>query len=347
MNFQLDEDTILLRDSIRELGKQKAEHVAGWDADRALPGAWIEELSELGLLAMRVPEADGGAGLTTLAAMAVLEELAQFSAATAFTVAVHNVLGLGHADAQAAAPVEEGVLLGFADGGSTLTAVGSGDAWTLQGTVELAFGATGAGAWVVTATVEGAHQAFLVRRSDAVRSSRARTLGLRAADIGTLRVEGATATRLDSKHARVAADWTAALGFLAAGIGRAALAEGTAYAKDRQQFGKPIAAFQAIQWKLADLATALDAAELMLGVAANRDDEGRTAAIARATLAAVEPVTQGCSNMLQVHGGYGYTEEYAIERLYRDARAVALYAGVRARTKAVVAEAVAQRFSPA
>jgi len=136
-----------------------------------------------------------------------------------------------------------------------------------------------------------------------------------------------------------------ALGFIAAGIGRAALAEGASYAQERQQFGKPIAKFQAIQWKLADLATGLDAAALMLGTAATRTDEGRDAAAARAALVAVQAATTGCSGMLQVHGGYGYTEEYAIERLYRDARAVALYAGVREEARAAVAERIVARFA--
>lgn len=339
MNFQLDEDTVLLRDSVRELGKQKAEDVPAWESARALPEAWLSELGEMGLLAMQVPEEQGGAGLSTLASLAVLEELGAFSAATAVTVAVHNLLGLGlGADAPG-----EGVL-GFAKG---LSATRSGDGFVVTGVDRAAFGAASASAFVVLAEVDGVVTPLRVTRGEGMDASASRTLGLRAADIGVARFEGATATALRGDVARAQADFQLALGFIAAGIGRAALAEGTGYALERQQFGKPIAKFQAIQWKLADLSMGLDAAELMLGVAADRGDDGRPAAAARATLAAVQSATTGCSDMLQIHGGYGYTEEYAIERLYRDARAVALYAGVREAARDTVAQAIVARFAPA
>jgi alkylation response protein AidB-like acyl-CoA dehydrogenase len=334
MNFELDEDTILLRDSVRELGKQKADDVAGWESARALPDAWLSELGEMGLLAMRVPEDDGGAGLSTLASLAVIEELGAFSASTAFTVAVHNLLGLGLG---ATAP-DSGVL-GFARG---FAATPSGDGVSLSGTDTAAFGSS-AGAVVALATLEGARVPTLVTAE----GSRSRTLGLRAADIGALTLEGAAATTLGGDVDQALTDFRLALGFIAAGVARAALRVGTEYALERQQFGKPLAKFQAIQWKLADLATGLDSAELMLGVAAGRSDDGRDAAAARATLAAVQAATTGCSDMLQVHGGYGYTEEYAIERLYRDAKALALYAGVRSEARTTVAEGIVQRFGAA
>ncbi len=350
MNFQLDEDTILLRDSVRELGRQNAEAAAAWDVARALPQTWIPQLAEQGLLAMRIPEAEGGAGLSTLSALAVLEELAAFDAATAFTLGVHNVLGLGHAAEVASGLVEAGALVGFAetDGdGDAVVAHSGPDGWTLQGTKSLAFLPTRADAWVVTATVQGATRAFVVRRGPAVTAARARTLGLRAADLGSLSFAGAPAQPLGTEvRPEVYADWLLALGFVVAGVGRSALAEGTRYAQERQQFGRPIAAFQAIQWKLADLATALDAAQLMLGVACGRRDD-RTAAAARAACGCIEPVTRGCSEMLQIHGGYGYTHEFAVERAYRDARALAQYAGVPERTKAVAARSVVDRFGRA
>lgn len=339
MNFELDEDTILLRDSVRELGKQKAEEVAGWESARALPEAWLAELGEMGLLAMRVPEDEGGAGLSALASLAVLEELGAFCASTAFTVAVHNLLGLGLG---ASAP-SEGVL-GFA---KSLSATRSGDGFIVTGVDPAAFGAVSASAFVVLAEVDGVVTPLRVTSREDIEAAASRTLGLRAADIGVVRFDGATATLLRGEVDRAQADFQLSLGFIAAGIGRAALAEGTGYALERQQFGKPIAKFQAIQWKLADLSMGLDAAELMLGVAAGRGEDGRPAAAARATLAAVQNATTGCSDMLQIHGGYGYTEEYAVERLYRDARAVALYAGVREAARDTVARAIVARFARA
>lgn len=338
MNFELDEDTILLRDSVRDLGKQKADAAASWESDRALPAQWLAELAEMGLLAMRVPEDDGGAGLSTLAALAVLQQLGAFCASTAVTVAVHNLFGLGlgapHADGAA--------LVGLARGVEATT---SSEGFVVHGTDRSAIGASGAPRMAVVASVAGTSTPMLVSRTDAVSSTRSRTLGLRATDIGQVSFDGAQATLLGGDLATAQTEFRLALGFIAAGIGRAALSEGTSYALERQQFGKPIAKFQAIQWKLADLATGLDAAELMLGLAAARTDTGRHAAAARAALAAVEAVTAGCSGMLQIHGGYGYTEEYAIERLYRDAKAVALYAGVRAEARATVADGILARFA--
>lgn len=334
MNFELDEDTILLRDSVRELGKQKSEEVAAWESARALPEGWLCELGEMGLLAMRVPEDDGGAGLSTLASLAVIEEIGAFSASTAFTVAVHNLLGLGLG---ASAPASG--VIGFARG---FDATPSGEGFSLSGADPAAFGAS-SGTVVALATVDGATVPTLVR----AQGSRSRTLGLRAADIGTLALDGAEAATLEGDVGEALADFRLALGFIAAGVARAALRVGTEYALERQQFGRPIAKFQAIQWKLADLATGLDAAALMLGVAAERTDEGRPAAAARAALAATHAATTGCSEMLQIHGGYGYTEEYAIERLYRDAKALAVYAGVRAEARRTVAEGIVQRFGGA
>jgi len=337
MNFELDEDTILLRDSVRDLGKQKAEAVRGWESARSLPGEWISELEEMGLLAMRVPEDDGGAGLSILAALAVLQELGAFCASTAVTVAVHNMIGLG----LGAAP-DEGGLLGLVRG---VEATACAEGFVLQGVDRVAIGASTAPRLAVVASVQGAPMPMLVSRTDAMSGTRSRTLGLRATDIGSLSLDGVGAVALAGELSTSQTDLRLALGFIAAGIGRAALAEGTAYALERQQFGKPIAKFQAIQWKLADLATGLDAAELMLGLAAARTDADRPAAAARATLAAVQAVTLGCSEMLQIHGGYGYTEEYAIERLYRDAKAVALYAGVRSEARATVADGILARFA--
>ncbi|MGH1341253.1 MAG: acyl-CoA dehydrogenase family protein [Nannocystales bacterium] len=340
MNFELDEDTLLLRDSVRELGKQKAETVREWESARTLPGDWITELEEMGLLAMRVPEDDGGAGLSTLAALAVLQELGAFCASTALSVAVHNMVGLG----LGLGPAGEGSsgLIGMARG---LEATPSSDGFTLRGTDRVAIGATGAPRLAVVATVQGVDTPMLVPRTEALEGARSRTLGLRAADIGSVSFEGSGARALPGDLQTVQTDLRLALGFIAAGIGRAALAEGTSYAMERQQFGKPIAKFQAIQWKLADLATGLDAAELMLGLAAASTEPGRPAAAARATLAAVQAVTVGCSEMLQIHGGYGYTEEYAVERLYRDAKAVALYAGVRSEARTAVADGILARFA--
>jgi alkylation response protein AidB-like acyl-CoA dehydrogenase len=329
MNFQLDEDTILLRDSVRDLGKQKAEAAAAWESEQVLPADWITELSEMGLLAMRVPEDDGGAGLSTLSALAVLEELAAFSASTALAVAVHNMLGLGLG-------AKADGLIGVARGLSATDDV-------VSGVDAAAVGAMGAEGFV--ALVDGDTRALWVPRSDATVATRSRTLGLRAADLGSVSFEQAKGTALGGDVATALDDYRLALGFIAAGIGRAALAEGTGYALERQQFGRPIAKFQAIQWKLADLSTGLDAAELMLGIAAARTGEGRSAAAARATLAAAQAVTTGTSDMLQIHGGYGYTEEYAIERQYRDARAVALYAGIRQETRSTIAESIVARYA--
>jgi alkylation response protein AidB-like acyl-CoA dehydrogenase len=133
----------------------------------------------------------------------------------------------------------------------------------------------------------------------------------------------------------------------ACGLGRGAMEAAAAYAKEREQFGKPIAKFQAIQHKLASIATELQAAWCMtLGAAAARD-EGRpfSAEAARAKLFAARAATQACTESLQVHGGYGYIPEYHVERRLRDARLCALEHGTSEAVRATLATGIKSRFA--
>ena len=164
------------------------------------------------------------------------------------------------------------------------------------------------------------------------------SLGMRAAGLARVQLRGAAAREVGAADDGLS---LIALGSVAAGIGQAALAEATAYANEREQFGRPIASFQAIQWKLANMATELAAAWLLGLRAAWLRDAGRpyAAAAGRFFRLAARAANAATSEALQVHGGYGYTREFAVERHVRDARFFTLVEG-----RVVVSESIVARF---
>ncbi|MEX1364491.1 MAG: acyl-CoA dehydrogenase family protein, partial [Nannocystaceae bacterium] len=183
-----------------------------------------------------------------------------------------------------------------------------------------------------------------------------RTLGMRAAGTAHVHLEAVRVPESRRLGAAGAA-WGDAMALLdrsrigmaavACGIGRGALEVSTAYALEREQFGRPIAKFQAIQWKLADMATTLEAAWLLTLQAAWRRDRGLpfAAAASRAKLMAATVASRACSEALQIHGGYGYTREYPIERAMRDARLCEIGEGTSEIQRLLISRAIADRFA--
>jgi alkylation response protein AidB-like acyl-CoA dehydrogenase len=177
-------------------------------------------------------------------------------------------------------------------------------------------------------------------------ADRDETLGMRAADLGplrlhTVRLPATAELRPFDADAAVAA-MLVGLGAIAVGLSSSALLRARDYALQRQQFGQPIATFQAIQWKLADFATGLDAARLMVRKAAATGDP---IAAARAAIKAADVAIRGCSEALQIHGGFGYTREYPLERWLRDARFCGLFANQLTTGRTAIAHAIAARFT--
>lgn len=331
----------LIQQTVRDFGaREVVPYAARWDAEGRVPAAVLAGLAELGLLGMEVPDGVGGSGLEASDGAAVIEELAACDGSLARIVSVHNALALAHLLAGSAEqratlvpPLASGERLGAWVSGGGVVARRVGDAWELTGVEPLVPVGALAHDCVVVASTEGGPTAFLVDTATAGWRARAvDTHGLRAAGTAEVTLQGVVAPDarriggigagvrdaervLRGAHLQVAA--------MAVGIARGALAAAARYASERVQFGKPIAEFQMIQWKIADAATSVDAARLLTERAATLATAGRPfaqeALMARAFATRMAP--QVCSDAIQIHGGYGYTTDFPVERAWRDARA--------------------------
>lgn len=331
----------LIQQTVRDFGaREVVPYAARWDAEGRVPAAVVAGLAELGLLGMEVPDGLGGSGLEASDGAAVVEELAVCDGSLARIVSVHNALALAHVFAAGSAeqraalvpPLASGERLGAWVSGGGVVARMVGDAWDLTGVEPLVPVGALAHDCVVVASTEGGPTAFLVDTAAAGWRARAvDTHGHRAA--GTAEVTLAGVVVPDARRigaigaglrdaARVIRGAHIQVAAMAVGIARGALAAAARYASERVQFGKPIAEFQMIQWKIADAATAIDAARLLTERAAALATAGRPfaqeALMARAFATRMAP--QVCSDAIQIHGGYGYTTDFPVERAWRDAR---------------------------
>src|SRR5262245_27964255 len=357
MDFQLTEAQRMTQQLAREFAaKEIAPYAAQWDESCAFPWDAVRKLAELNLLGMIFPEADGGAGLDYLSYALVIEELSRIDGSIGIIVASHTSLCANHIysvgnEAQRGrylTPLARGEKLGAwgltepnagSDAsGTQTTAVLDGDEWVLNGSKIFITQGSVADIYVIMAATEKSLKqhgisAFIVERGTPGLSAMPmkNKLGVRASDTAQLTLENVrlpkeqllgqlnegfidALTILDGGRISIAA--------MALGIGRGAHEEALKYAQQREQFGQPIAHFQAIQWKLADMATELDAARLLVLRAAWMKDQGQpvTKASATAKLYASEAATRACNQSLQIHGGYGYMKDYPVERYLRDAK---------------------------
>jgi alkylation response protein AidB-like acyl-CoA dehydrogenase len=376
VDFELDEQHQILRQSVREFCEREVRPKARkWDAEEHFPQELVPKLAELGLLGIRIPEEYGGAGMDTLAYAICVEECARVDGSLALTVASHNGLGTGHIlafgnDAQKqrylpkAASGEWLAAWALTEPGSgsdssamKTTAVRDGDDWVLNGTKMFITQGSVGGFCVVLARsnkdvpAQRGITAFIVDQGTKgfSASKKLEKYGCRSSDTVELTLENVrvadsqrlgdvdqgfynTMSILDRGRISIAA--------MALGLGRGALGMALGYAKDRQAFGKPIAEYQAIQWMLADAATTLDASELLIQRAAMLCDRGepysREAAMAK--LFASEAATKACNDALQIHGGYGYTREFDVERHLRDVKICEIGEGTSQVQRMVIAK---------
>ncbi len=314
---------------IRALARQFAAervrpHVERWDRDAAFDDDVIAQLAELGFLGLVVPEAAGGIGLGRSAFVAAVEELAAGNAAVALTVVLHSVVAvaLAERDAEAAGALAAGELLG------TMPIASSGKDGVIRWVAN-----AGRAHRLLVPTDEGA-QLFDI---DGASAEAEDLLGLRPLRVGQIDVTG-------RKHEMLAydprsEDGAAALARLgvaatAVGIARMALEHARDYAAQREQFGRPLRAFEGMQNKLADMTVLVRAAESLVERAAAAGDASlSSAAKVFASEAAIEVTTQA----VQVFGGYGYMRDYPVERLMRDAKATELMAEPNDRHRARIA----------
>ncbi len=357
MDFDLDDTHRTIRDTARELATYEvAPFAAEWDRDERFPTEVIPKLGALGFLGICVPEAYGGAGLDTLAYAIVVEEIARADGSLGLTVASHNGLGTSHiatfgnqAQKQKYLPkLASGEWLGAwaltepgsgSDSAGLLTrAVRDGARWRINGTKIFVTQGSVGGVCVVLASSDPTlkHRgitAFALERGTpgANASRKLEKLGMRSSDtveLSLVDVEVDDGQRVGAVGAgfsdamQVLDKGRISIGALALGLGEGALAAAINYAKERRTFGRAIADYQAIQWMIADSRTELDAARLLLWRAAALADRGqsfgREAAMAK--LFASEAAQRACDCALQIHGGYGYTREFPVERHLRDVR---------------------------
>ncbi len=357
MQFDLPEELVQLRDMVRRFAAEEIRpHAREWDREQLIPDELIAQMSELGLLGTLVPAELGGAGLSCLGNCVVMEEIARQDGGVALMLAAHNGLCISHlllaaSDAQKQhylPKLASGKWLGAwgltepgcgSDAAALATrAVPDGDGWRLTGHKIFITNGWRAHVFVVMARTDadkGAKgiSAFIVERGAEGFSigRKEDKLGMRSSDTVTLDFEevfvpgeamvgprgGGYVDAL-----RVLERGRVGIGALSVGLARGALEESLAYAKERQAFGKPIGEHQAISFMLADIATEIEAARLLVHDAAQSLDRGETQPVKAsvAKLFASEIATRACLNAIQIHGGYGYTKDVPVERYMRDAK---------------------------
>jgi butyryl-CoA dehydrogenase len=374
MDFALSPQHVEIQRTVRDFAERRIRPVAD-DLERKgeFPHDIIREAAELGLLGVPYPEEIGGTGLDSLAYAITVEELSRVSGSVGIIVSAHTSLGcnpvwLAGTDAQKERylrPMASGKVLGAY--GLTEPGAGSdsrgtqtrarleGDCWVLNGSKRFITNAGVAGTYVVTAVTEreaesGKISAFIVE-ADTPGFSIGRMeekMGLHASNTGELLFDdcripvdnllGAEGEG-DKLFLKTLDGGRIGIAAMALGLAQAAYEAASAYAKERRQFGRAIGEFQGVAFKIADMATGIDAARLMTYRAAWLKDAGRpyTTEAAMAKLYASEVARDVTNDAIQVHGGYGYVTEYHVERYLRDAKLTEIGEGTSEIQRMVIA----------
>jgi alkylation response protein AidB-like acyl-CoA dehydrogenase len=376
MDFELAPEQREIQALAREFARAEIEpHAGQWDREHYFPRELYGKLAELGLMGVCVPEEYGGAGADFLSYILVLEELSRADAGVGVTVAVHTsavtlpllMFGTDEQRSRFVPPLARGDAIGaFAltepesgsDAGSLRTrAEPAGEGWRITGAKQFISTAEHAGTFLLFARTDaetaGARgvSAFILDAEHVRVTGREEKLGLNSSVTNSIAVDGVEVgpdrllheenhgfriamTTLDGGRIGIAAQ--------ALGIAQAAYEAARAYALERRQFGQRIANFQAIQWKLADMATEIDAARLLVYRAAWLKQQGQphTEAGAKAKLFASEMARRQTGEAIQIFGGYGYTREFPVERYYRDAKITEIYEGTSEIQRLVIARSI-------
>jgi alkylation response protein AidB-like acyl-CoA dehydrogenase len=358
MDFELPEHLQEIQRAVREFCEDEVKpRAAAWDQAATFPLETVRKLGQLGVMGMTVPERYGGADLGALGVAIVVEEVARYDGSLALTVASHNGLGTGHilrfgTEAQRERwlpPLARGEKLaawalteptsGSDAAGMATTAVRRGGGWVLTGVKTFITQGSVGDVFVVLARTDFQKKkqrgitAFVLEKGMPGFTQRAihGKLGMRSSDTAELfleEVEVGDDRRLGEagegfvNTLQILDRGRISIGALAVGLARGALEEGRGYALERRAFGKPIAEFQAVAFGLADMATQVAAARLLVHRAAALCDAGapfgKEASMAK--LFASEVAMRATSRAVQIHGGNGYTADYPVERYFRDAK---------------------------
>jgi butyryl-CoA dehydrogenase len=377
MEFELNEEQRMVRDMVRDFAqKEIAPFAAHVDKTEEFPADNIQKMAELGLLGLPYPEEYGGGGGDYLSYAIAVEEIACACGSTALIYAAHVSLGCGPiynfgtpeqkqkwlprlCSGQGLAAFGLTEPEAGSDAGATrTTAVRDGDYFILNG--NKMWITSGAIADVVNCTAKTDPQAgtrgissFLVEKGTPgfLPGKNEPKMGLKGSVTSALLLENCRVPVENLlggqgegfKQMLITLDGgRVSIGAMALGLAQAAFEEAVRYAKERVQFGQPIARFQAIQWMLADIATEIDAARLMVYRAAAMKDAGVrfTKEAAMAKLYASEVAERAAFKALQIHGGYGYSREYPVERIYRDQRLCSIGEGTSEIQRLVIARQI-------
>lgn len=379
MNFDLTEEQILWRDTVHDFVANEVKPKAK-EIDETSEFNWlaVKKMGPLGLLGLNLPEEYGGAGVDAVSAAIAIEQLGWGCGSTALSVAAHNGLGCAPIANYGSEELKQRFLPNAASGKGKLAALAltePGAGSDLKGGVQTraelqsdSWVINGAKMWCTNASIAD----FIVTlvRTDAGGGSDALSLIVVPTDLPGLSIgpaekkmglHGSPTHAVTYQNVSVPASnlvgergkglpYTLAtldggrigIGALSVGLAQAALDEALQYAKERYTFGQPIANYQAIQWMLADAETSINAARLMVYQAAFAKGQGRpfSKLAAMAKLFATEMAEQVCRDAIQIHGGYGYSSEYPVERIYRDARLMTIGEGTSEIQRLVIARSL-------
>jgi alkylation response protein AidB-like acyl-CoA dehydrogenase len=381
MNFDLTQEQRMWREAVHDFVAREVKPKAH-EIDEEARFNWeaVHKMGSLGLLGLNIPEEYGGAGVDAVSAAIAIEELGWGCGSTALAISAHNGLGCAPIVLFGSEEQKQHFLPGVASGEGKLAALAltepsagsdlqggvrtrasrQGETWVIQGSKM----------WCTNASI--ADYIITLVRTDPKGGSHSLSMLIVPTDAPGLRVgpaekkmglKGSPTHEVTYDHVSIPAKYLLGaegqglrqtlmvldggrigIGALSVGLAQAALEEALKYAKERMAFGHPLADFQAIQWMLADAATEIQAARMMVYYAAWLKEQKRTFTqqAAMAKLFATEMAERVCRNAIQVHGGYGYSREYPVERIYRDARLMTIGEGTSEIQRLVIARQVLQ-----
>ena len=382
MHFELTDEQNQVRMSVREFAEAEiAPHVMEWDEAQHFPIELKPKLAELGVMGVIFPEQYGGAGMGYVEYATIIEELSRVDGSVGISIAAHNSLCSNHIYSFGSEAQKQKYLVPLASGeklgawgltepgagsdasGTKTTAVRRDGGWLVNGSKNFITHAIHADVCVAVAVTDREKRskgisAFIFEKGmqGFSPSKKENKLGLRASETASVVFEDCFVPEenllgeegsgfinameiLDGGRISIAA--------LAVGIGQGAYESALRYSKERQQFGKPISEFQAIQFKLADMATQLDAARLLMYRAAWLKDQDKkvTKESSMAKLFASEASVKVCEEAIQIHGGYGYTKDYPPEKYWRDSKLCTIGEGTSEIQRIIIAREILNQIA--
>ena len=375
MNFELNEEQLQIKFAVREFAESEIKpNVLEWDETQHFPDELRPALAELGLMGVIFPEEYGGAGLGYVEYATIIEEIARVDGSVGLSVAAHNSLCSNHIFTFGSEEQKQKYLVPLTQGetwgawgltesqagsdasGTRTTAVKSNGGWQVNGSKNFITHAITGNTLVAVAVTDKEKgnkgiSAFIFDKSmDGFRSDKKENkLGMRASETASVVFEDCYVpdeNRLGNlgegflQAMQILDGGRISIAALSVGIAQGAYEAAVKYAKERHQFGKPIAEFQAIQFKLADMATQIEAARLLTLQAAYLKDAGKkvSQASAMAKLFASETAVRVAEESIQIHGGYGYTKDYPAEKYWRDAKLCTIGEGTSEIQRVVIAK---------